>query len=81
MTVSHAEQHYLVALRGLGSPWNFVQHFSCLFRHLKSGEVMIHGLIKSIPREVSAFEDGPPQRSEMRSGGGGGGVGGAALRS
>lgn len=41
---------------------------------------MIHGLIKSIPREVSAFEDGPLQRSEMRSGGGGGGIGGAALR-
>lgn len=47
--VSHTECHYRVAVRGVESLWNFMQHFSYLLRHLKWGEVKIHGLIESIP--------------------------------
>ena len=39
-----------------------VQHFLGLFRHLKWREVRVHGLIKSIPWEVSALEEDPYRR-------------------
>lgn len=54
--------------QGSREPWNFVQHFSYLFKHLKWGEVKVHDLIKSIPWEVSAFEEHPYQKNGMRSG-------------